>query len=489
MHHDKCNIGNAAGGRNLLDHDKRERGCERSNENIDPSKSHLNVDYSARRMSAADAWDYACDRAQACSSRKLRANTVVMSQDVIHLPKNWGELYPDRDPSEFFERVALPFCRERWGGGEGYPNEISAVVHYDETLTRGAEGMPHLHYKSVPVTEDGRLSHKDIYNRAALSNLHPELSRFAEDRGYRGLDIFDQERAKVRERALTMPEYKEAQREMDEIRERLEGLRQSERDLAERNRELERVRDEARVEVERAADRCEEAERGVVELERDRAETLSRIEEVSEARREPFERCEALERERDGLESRVGELERNRDEAVERVRETRGLRDWISGRIERLEAARDMLAARARDVVCRFQQALDHVDRLLTKSDEIFDRIDDTRLSAREEQALVDRGNALSDRGWEIEDALEKRFATLTPEDANRVRKGLSGWLWEDRRGSWEIERDIRRFERGDREPSMLDRAIENAREASDDLRSYSHDEDHGRDYDWGRGR
>lgn len=494
MHHDKCNIGNAAGGRNLLDHDKRERDCERSNDNIDPSRSHLNKDYSARSMSAGDAWEYACERAQACSARKLRDNTVVMSQDLIHLPKNWHELYPDRDPSEFFEKVALPFCRERWGGGEGYPNEISAVVHYDETLKRGQEGMPHLHYKSVPVTEDGRLSHKDIYNRASMRELHPELSRFAEDRGYPGLDIYDETRAKVRERALTMPEYKDAQREIDEVRERLESLRQSERELAERNRELERLRDEARVEVERAEGRCEEASERVEGLERSRGETVSRIAEVSDARAESHGRCEELKKERDGLGERVDDLERRRGEAAERVRGSRQVRDWFAYRIERLEAARDMLAARARDIVSRFQQALDHVDRLLTKSDEAFDRADDPRLSSREQADLMDRGNALNERGWEIEEALERKFATLSHEDAEHLRGGLRGWVWRDQRWNWEAEREFQREERGrdDSGRSMLDRAIDDARAAYEDTRSISRDDsyesrDYGRDDYWGR--
>lgn len=490
MHHDKCNIGNAAGGRNLLDHDKRERDCERSNENIDPRRSHLNRDYSVRSMSAGDAWEYACERAQEHSPRKLRDNTVVMSQDLIHLPKNWHEAYPDRDPSEFFEKVALPFCREKWGGGEGYPNEISAVVHYDETLKRGQEGMPHLHYKSVPVTEDGRLSHKDIYNRTSMRDLHPELSRFAEDRGYPGLDLYDETRAKVREKALTMPEYKDAQREMDEVRERLERLRQEERDLGERNRELERDRDDAREAVERVGGRHAEAAERVEGLERARGEAVERIAEVSDARAESHGRCEELERERGVLEGRIKGLEQSRGEAAERVLSSRQIRDWLSYRIERLEAARDMLAARARDIVDRFQRAIDHVDRILERSDEMFDRTDDPRLSSRERSEIAERANALNERGWAIEEALEKKFADLPHEDAERVRGGLRGWLWDDRRWEWEAERQFQREERGREEPgrSMLDRAINDARAAYDDIRSFSRDDEYGsHDYDRGR--
>lgn len=144
-----------------------------------------------------------------------------------------------------------------------------------------------------------------------------------------------------------------------------------------------------------------------------------------------------------------------------------------------------MLAARARDVVSRFQQALDHVDRLLTKSDEMFDRTDDPLLSAREKSDLADKGNALNERGWEIEDALEKRFVDLSREDANKVRTGLRGWVWEDRRGYWEVER---KFAGKDREEpshdrsslfdrlerSVADAAAWNASHSRDDDREYS---------------
>lgn len=208
MHHDKVALSNAVGGRNLLDHDMRVAlDRTRSNETIDPTRTHLNVDYSVRQMGAAEAWQWAVDYAQAHSPRKIRANTVVLAMDVIHLPKNWFERYPDKPASEFFEQVALPFLRQRYG----VENEVSAIVHYDEG------GAPHLHRKSVPVTADGKLSHKAVYCRRELQQVHPALVRFAEQAGYPGLDLFDAERAEAREQALTMSDYKVAAAELDAV--------------------------------------------------------------------------------------------------------------------------------------------------------------------------------------------------------------------------------------------------------------------------------
>ena len=161
------------GGRNLLGHDKRTPGdgVQRSNENIDPERTHLNRDYSTRKMGPSEAWDFAVSYAQTHSAKKMRDNAVVMSCDVIHLPKNWAEATGGAPEAEFFERVALPFLRERysWADHLGqWPNEVSAVVHYDETKVDGHEGMPHLHYKYVPITSDGRTSHKEVNCRADL---------------------------------------------------------------------------------------------------------------------------------------------------------------------------------------------------------------------------------------------------------------------------------------------------------------------------------
>lgn len=208
-------LGNPVGGRLVLDHDMRVTlDRTRSNEKIDPTRTHLNVDYSIRKMSAGQAWQWAVDYAQAHSTRKMRSDTVILAMDVIHLPKNWYQLYPDKPASEFFERVAIPFLRERYGE----ENEVSCIVHYDEG------GAPHVHRKGVPLTKDGRLSHKAVYTRAELSQVHPALVKFAEEAGYHGLDLYDADRAKERTKALTMPEYKAASAELDNLLETTAAL-------------------------------------------------------------------------------------------------------------------------------------------------------------------------------------------------------------------------------------------------------------------------
>ena len=185
-HHDKIALGNAIGGRNLLDHDKRtERDGKttegrRSNKSIDASRTHLNRDLSARQMSASEAWEWACEYAQAHArgGRKMRDNAIVIAEDVITLPDNWHEVSGGADPMEFFERVALPFYRERYG----IENEVSAVVHMDES-------RPHMHRKSVPIDKDGYTNHKGVYTRKDLQTMHDDLQAFADTQGYPGLHV------------------------------------------------------------------------------------------------------------------------------------------------------------------------------------------------------------------------------------------------------------------------------------------------------------
>lgn len=116
---------------------------------------------------------------------KTRSNSVV-ALDAIYTAS--GEFFKGKsnEENDQFFRDCLQFHQRKFG------HVISAVVHYDETT-------PHLHILSVPLTQDGRLSAREIVgNRANLSRLQTEFFEQV-GKGYgleRGVQMDGQEKKK-----------------------------------------------------------------------------------------------------------------------------------------------------------------------------------------------------------------------------------------------------------------------------------------------------
>lgn len=116
---------------------------------------------------------------------KTRSNSVV-ALDAIYTAS--GDFFKDKSTEECnqYFRDCLQFHQKRFG------HIISAVIHYDETT-------PHLHILSVPLTQDGRLSAREIIgNRANLSRMQTEFFEQV-GRGYgleRGIQMDGQEKKK-----------------------------------------------------------------------------------------------------------------------------------------------------------------------------------------------------------------------------------------------------------------------------------------------------
>ena len=97
--------------------------------------------------------------------RAPRKDAVVMCEVLFTSDSSFFsetlEMY-DADGSDlkkkFFEDC-YDFACERWGK----ENIVSAIVHMDEKT-------PHMHLDFVPVTEDGRLSAKDVFRHVETSN-------------------------------------------------------------------------------------------------------------------------------------------------------------------------------------------------------------------------------------------------------------------------------------------------------------------------------
>ncbi len=92
-----------------------------------------------------------------------RKDAVVMNSFVVGSDKTFFDKLPKALQYEFFSDCTK-FFAERYGK----ENIISAVVHLDETT-------PHLHLNLMPVTKDGRLCSKQLFDKPQLQQLQTDF--------------------------------------------------------------------------------------------------------------------------------------------------------------------------------------------------------------------------------------------------------------------------------------------------------------------------
>jgi DNA repair exonuclease SbcCD ATPase subunit len=98
---------------------------------------------------------------QAAGAR-TRSNSVLALDTLYTASPEFFQGKTNAENDKFFQDC-LKFHNERFG------HIISAVVHYDETT-------PHMHIISVPLTEDGRLSARDVIgNKAKMSKTQDQF--------------------------------------------------------------------------------------------------------------------------------------------------------------------------------------------------------------------------------------------------------------------------------------------------------------------------
>ena len=92
-----------------------------------------------------------------------RKDAVVMNSFVVGSDKTFFDKLPKALQYQFFSDCAK-FFAERYGE----ENIISAVVHLDETT-------PHMHLNLMPITSDGRLCSKQLFDKPQLQKLQTDF--------------------------------------------------------------------------------------------------------------------------------------------------------------------------------------------------------------------------------------------------------------------------------------------------------------------------
>lgn len=164
----------------ILDHNGRsdsDRSRNRKNENIDPSRSHLNYNLAAD-IQPMQPYEYYKKR---MSEIYVHGNASVgIVSWVITKPKT----LPENETKDFF-KTAYEFFEKK----HGKENVVSAYVHMDETT-------PHLHFCFVPVVVDEKkgekLCAKSVTTKSYLDKAHPEAEEYISNALGHHVDIINE---------------------------------------------------------------------------------------------------------------------------------------------------------------------------------------------------------------------------------------------------------------------------------------------------------
>lgn len=177
------------------------QGIQKHNQRQGKSKSNLDIDYSKSEQNYdllnQQKIRYESTIKQEISERvkrKPRANSVVLSEFVVTASPDYMHSLSLEEQKRYFES-SLNFIQKRYGK----QNTLYAMVHMDEAT-------PHMHIGVMPITEDNRLSAKDMFTRKELTSLQQDFPMEMREKG------FDVERGEGSEKKHLSPQaFKEKQ--------------------------------------------------------------------------------------------------------------------------------------------------------------------------------------------------------------------------------------------------------------------------------------
>lgn len=143
------------------------------NEDIDHSKTYLNYDLvNANKQNFNNLIDEKIEQ-NYTGKRKIRTDAI---KHVDGLITSDNEFFKDKSQDEI--RAFFEHSKEFIENEYGKDNLLYATVHRDEKT-------PHMHFGIVPITQDGRLSAKEVIgNKKALTEFQDRFNEYVNQRGY-----------------------------------------------------------------------------------------------------------------------------------------------------------------------------------------------------------------------------------------------------------------------------------------------------------------
>ncbi|MEI4624118.1 MobV family relaxase, partial [Bacillus cereus] len=180
-------------------HNQREKESH-TNPDIEKEQSHLNYDlhndqYIDYLKTVKEKIEQNVE-----TNRAIRKDAVVMCEFVVTSDREFFDVLDMVDPAQqkVFFKEAYSFLKDRYGE----QNIVHAAVHLDEKT-------PHMHVGMVPVTEENKLSAKQIFNRKELVLLQDDFHAHMVEKGFdleRGVSSDKKHIETARFKALTAKE-------------------------------------------------------------------------------------------------------------------------------------------------------------------------------------------------------------------------------------------------------------------------------------------
>ncbi|MHA4202322.1 MobV family relaxase [Bacillus cereus] len=155
-------------------HNQREKESH-TNHDIESERTYLN--YDLHNDGHIDYLKTVKDKIEQNveTNRAIRKDAVVMCEFVVTSDREFFDVLDMVDPAQqkVFFKEAYSFLKDRYGE----ENIVHAAVHLDEKT-------PHMHVGMVPVTEENKLSAKQIFNRKELVSLQDDFHAYMVEKGF-----------------------------------------------------------------------------------------------------------------------------------------------------------------------------------------------------------------------------------------------------------------------------------------------------------------
>lgn len=282
------------------------------NNRVSPGMDVFNV-----VLKESNNWLQDIDNEIKAAGAKTRSNSVLALDTIYTASSEFFQGKTNEENDKFF-RDCLKFHDSHFG------HIISAVVHYDETT-------PHLHIISVPLTQDGRLSARDVIgNKSKMSKTQDSFFEQV-GRGYgleRGIHMDGQE--KKQHISAQEHELREIRQKIAREQEKLEAIEHSEEMARIRAQESKRTAEELQKQVEQLQEERTKQHNSLKMLSAskiDRQKELRALDYTLQEKRDEFEAITAdIKQASENLEEISGYLSRAEQNKAEEIANRWG--DW-----------------------------------------------------------------------------------------------------------------------------------------------------------------